>query len=200
MRLTKKMLASFFSIAILFSFVSITHAEVLEVLVDNGASSPVALSTKCSPVEDFSEELQTKIQNIKDTFLSLPNGAGLAATQVGYTDRFFVISQEAEGELIYEEKKLKRKPGQPLVFINPKIIETSGKQIGWESCFSLLGYIYKTERPLNITIEALDENGNKFTFKTTGFWAKCICHENDHLDGILCKAKALETREAPEDE
>ena len=200
MKLTKKMLASFFSIAILFSFVSITHAEILEVLVDNGASSPAALSTKCSPVEDFSEELQTKIQNIKDTFLSLPNGAGLAATQVGYTDRFFVISQEAEGELIYEEKKLKRKLDQPLVFINPRIIETSGKQIGWESCFSLPGYIYKTERPLNIIIEASDENDNKFTFKTTGFWAKCICHENDHLDGILCKAKALETQETPKDE
>ena len=200
MRLTKKMLASFFSIAILFSFMSITHAEVKDVLVDNGSSSPAALSTKCSPVEDFSEELKTKIQNIKDTFLSLPNGAGLAATQVGLTDRFFVISQEAEGELIYEDRKLKRKPGQPLVFINPKIIEESGYQISWESCFSLPGHIYKTKRPFEITIEALDENGNKFTFKTTGFWAKCICHENDHLDGILCKAKALETQETPKDE
>ena len=99
------MLASFFSIAILFRFVSITHAEILEVLVDNGATFPAALLTKCSPVEDFSEELKTKIQNINDTFISLPNGAGLAATQVRLTDRFFVISQEAEGELIYEDRK-----------------------------------------------------------------------------------------------
>ncbi len=196
MRLTKKILSSLFSIAILFSFVSITHAEVLKVRVDG---DPI-LTSKCATVEHFDEELQTKIQNIKDTFLALPNGAGLAAPQVGYTDRFFVISQEAEGELIYEEKQLKRKPDQPLVFINPHITETSGKQIGWESCFSLPGYIYKTERPLNITIEAFDENGKKLIFKTTGFWAKCICHENDHLDGILCKDKTLETREAPKDE
>lgn len=196
MRLTKKILSSLFSIAILFSFVSITHAEVLEVRVDG---DPI-LASKCTPVEHFDEELKTKIQNIKDTFLELPNGAGLAATQVGYTVRFFVISQEAEGELIYEDKQLKRKPDQPLVFINPVIKETSGKQIGWESCFSLPGYIYKTERPLNITIEALDENDKKFIFKTTGFWAKCIHHENDHLDGVLCKTNALEIREAPKDE
>jgi len=188
MKFTKKILSSFFSIAILFNLAPVTHAEILKVCVEGEA----VLRTKCFPVEDFDGELQTKIQNIKDTFLSLKNGAGLAATQVGYTGRFFVIAQKAKGELIYEDKELRRKPDQPLVFINPNITETSGKQTGWEGCFSLPGYIYKTERPLNVTIEAFDENGNKFTFKATEFWAKCICHENDHLDGILCKDKALE--------
>ncbi|MGN1034786.1 MAG: peptide deformylase [Oscillospiraceae bacterium] len=66
-------------------------------------------------------------------------------------------------------ENLERKPGQSLVFINPKIIEESGFQIGWESCFSLPGHIYRTNRPFEITIEALDEDGKKLTFKTTLF-------------------------------
>ena len=195
MRFIKKLFPLFFSIATLFNFALVAHAEILKVCVEGDP----ALRTKCSPVENFDESTHIKIQNIKDTFLSLKNGAGLASTQVGYTDRFFVISQEAEGELIYDNKELHRKPGQPLVFINPNIAETSGNQISWEGCFSLPGYIYKTERPLNVTIKAFDENGNKFTFKATGFWAKCVCHENDHLDGILCKDKTLEIREVPKD-
>lgn len=196
MRFIKKLFPLFFSIATSFNFALVAHAEILKVCVEGDS----VLRTKCSPVENFDESTHIKIQNIKDTFLSLKNGAGLASTQVGYTDRFFVISQEAEGRLRYEDKKLKRKFDQPLVFVNPTITETSGRQIGWEGCFSLPGYSYKTERPLNVTIEAFDESGNKFTFKTTGFWAKCVCHENDHLDGKLCKDKALEEQEVPKDE
>lgn len=162
-------------------------AVTLDVLKDGDSR----LRTVCEEVTEFNEDLLFKVNNVKETLKSL-DGAGLAANQVGYTERFFAISSHAVGELSNEQQRLNS--DEPLVFINPQIISTDGKQTVWEACFSLDDFIYKLERPATVVINAFDEHGKPFTFKTQDFWAKCVCHEYDHLDGILCKDKATESQ------
>ena len=97
------------------------------------------------------------------------NGSGLSAVQVGVLKRIFVININ----------------GCYIEFINPEIIKQSGEQYNIEGCLSVdmpYGYV---KRPMNVTVKALDRNGNKFTFSATDYTAIAICHENDHLDGIL---------------
>ena len=69
--------------------------------------------------------------------------------------------------------------------INPKIIETSGEQTGEEGCLSLPGKSGLVTRPEFVTVEALDDNMEPFTLRADGLLARAICHECDHLDGIL---------------
>ncbi|MBQ4638589.1 MAG: peptide deformylase [Clostridia bacterium] len=97
-------------------------------------------------------------------------GAGLAAPQVGVLKRIFVADC-----------------GQGLVeFINPVITEMSGEQDGPEGCLSVPDRPNDTvKRPMYVTVEAIDRNGKPFTMKASGLMARCICHETDHLDGIL---------------
>ena len=97
-------------------------------------------------------------------------GVGLAAPQVGILKRLVVIDT-------YE--------GQPLVLINPKIVEKDGEQIGDEGCLSLPGKVAVVKRPNHVVCEALDRDMNPIRVEGEGLLARAICHELDHLDGIL---------------
>lgn len=188
----KKFVFFLLGVTAFLNFDLTANAQVLKVLTDD---NPI-LRTVCIDVADFDKYTIFKVDNVKETLVSL-QGAGLAANQVGYTDRFFAISSDAEGELTYDNPECQREAGQPLVFINPKIVNRDSEQIVWEGCFSLPGCIYKLKRPMNVIVEAFDVNENKFTFKASGFWAKCVCHEYDHLDGILCKDNSIEVKPYP---
>jgi peptide deformylase len=83
--------------------------------------------------------------------------------------------------------------------INPVILEQSGSQIDDEGCLSVPGMIGTVERPDYIKIEALDLDGNKQVYEFHDFDARVMCHENDHLDGILYIDKATNVRNATED-
>ena len=83
--------------------------------------------------------------------------------------------------------------------INPLITEKKGSQISDEGCLSVPGLIGTVERPEYIKIEALDLNGEKQTYEFEGFDAIVMCHEYDHLDGILYIDKAKNIRNADED-
>ncbi|MDQ5983679.1 MAG: Peptide deformylase [Eubacteriales bacterium SKADARSKE-1] len=184
----KFMCIIFFSF--LFSNVClVANAQVLDVLTDEHPT----LRSVCIEVQKFDEETSKKVQNVTDTLEKL-QGAGLAANQVGYTERFFTISSQADGIREYYNKDFQIKDDQPLVFINPRIIKTEGVQTGWEACFSLKGFAYQLVRPMSVVVEALDVHGNPFKFEAKGFWAKCICHEYDHLNGILCKDNAIKSQ------
>ena len=113
------------------------------------------------------------LDDMKDT-LYKAKGAGLAAVQVGMLKRIFVVDVE-EG---YFE------------FINPEIISTKGEQYGVEGCLSVKGKWGDVKRPKEVTVKALDRNGKPFTIKAKDFFAKAICHEYDHLDGIVYVDKA----------
>lgn len=100
------------------------------------------------------------------------NGVGLAAPQVGVLKRIVVIDVSEEQD-------------QPLVFINPRIIESSGEQFGYEGCLSVPGKSGKVRRPDYVKTAAMDRDMKPFEIEGTGLLARCMCHEFDHLDGKL---------------
>ena len=103
------------------------------------------------------------------------NGVGLAAPQVGVLRRLFVADI--------------RDGGGARVAINPRIVSADGSQTGSEGCLSIPGRYGEVERPARLVLEALDREGNPYTLKAEGYLAVCICHEYDHLDGILFRDK-----------
>ena len=134
------------------------------------------LRKKCKPVEKMTERLNELIDDMFETMYDA-NGVGLAAPQVGVLRRIVVIDT-------YE--------GNPLVLINPEIIETEGEQVGPEGCLSLPGLQGEVARPERVVCKALDRDMNEITVEGEGLLARAICHETDHLDGILYKDLAID--------
>lgn len=135
-----------------------------------------SLSKKSRPVTVFDSKLKALIKDLKDT-LKESEGLGLAAPQVGVVRRTVVITDENE---------------RVIALINPVITAVSGEQEATEGCLSIPGVWGRTKRPAQVTVEAYDVNGEKFTLTKTGITAVCICHEVDHLDGILFRAHVTE--------
>lgn len=123
------------------------------------------------PVETMTPKLRTLIQDMFDTMYEAM-GVGLAAPQVGILKRIVVIDVEEEG-------------GHPYVLVNPKILESSGSQTGDEACLSVPGKAGTVTRPDHVKVEALDENMEPFILEADGLLARAVCHECEHLDGIL---------------
>lgn len=120
------------------------------------------------PVTAFNDSLDELLDDMKET-LEKSGGVGLSAVQVGVLKRVFVISLNN----CYFE------------VINPKITKTSGSQCGQEGCLSIPGRFEDITRPKSVTVEFVDRYGNKMSLSATDFMARAICHENDHLNGIL---------------
>ena len=132
------------------------------------------LRQKCFPVEEFDEKLWKLLDDMKET-VKKEEGAGLAAPQVGILRRLAVVDVD-EG---YFE------------LINPVILSQKGEQSGWEGCLSVRGKSGIVSRPMKLTVVYQDRNGEKQTIKAKGFFARAICHELDHLDGVLYIDKAV---------
>ena len=98
------------------------------------------------------------------------DGVGLAAPQVGILKRAVVI--DVDDSNVYK-------------MVNPKIIKKSGEQLGQEGCLSVPEKKGNVNRPMNVTVEYTDDSGKPVTLKAEGILARAICHEVDHLDGIL---------------
>jgi peptide deformylase len=129
------------------------------------------LRTKATPVTDFGPALQKQIDEMFETMYHAP-GIGLAATQVNYHKQLIVID-------ISDDKS------EPLVLINPKILERRGVEEREEGCLSFPGVYARIERADEVTLEALDRQGNSFTLDAEGLLAVCIQHEIDHIEGKL---------------
>lgn len=127
------------------------------------------LRKKSRKVEKIDGRIKTLVEDMADTLHASGSGVGLAAPQVGVLKRIFVIDV---GEGIK-------------VFINPEIIKTEGKHDVGESCLSVPGSSGIVERPEIVTVKATDLSGKEFTMTERGLMGQCVCHENDHLDGIL---------------
>ena len=128
------------------------------------------LRKKCRKVEKIDNSIITLIQDMAETMYKA-DGVGIAAPQEGILKRIFVID-------IYDDTGLK-------VFINPEILETSGSQLGEEGCLSLPGRSEEIERPNYVKVKATNEKGEEFILEGEELLARAICHENDHLDGVL---------------
>lgn len=133
------------------------------------------LRKKCRTVTAFDEKLWQLLDDMRETMTDA-QGAGLAGPQVGMLRRVCVIDVRDDHGVIE--------------LINPEIIEASGSQTGGEGCLSLPGEWHEVERPATVTVKAQDRNGKEFTLTGTGMLARAICHETDHLDGVLFIDKA----------
>ncbi len=124
------------------------------------------------------------ISAMRQTLAAVPDGVALAAPQIGVSLRLFIISPKALG----------RPPdGQGLVFINPRIIKTSRRQVALvEGCLSVRQVYGRIKRPEKVTIQALDEQGRRFTRHSAGLLAQIVQHEIDHLNGLLFIDKAYD--------
>ena len=131
------------------------------------------LRQRCAEVETFDEKLWDLLDDMKDT-VKKEQGAGLAAPQVGVLRRVVVVDV-AEG---YFE------------FINPVILSQKGEQTDWEGCLSVRGKSGIVSRPMKVKLAYQDRNGEKYLLQAKGFFARAICHELDHLDGVLYIDKA----------
>lgn len=132
------------------------------------------LRKTCKPVDKMTPRLETLIKDMYDTMYEA-NGVGLAAPQVGILKRIVVIDVGEED--VY-------------TLINPQIIEADGEQTGEEGCLSLPGLQAQVTRPNHVICKAYDENMEEYTIEAEGLLARAICHELDHLEGILYKDKA----------
>lgn len=127
------------------------------------------LNKPCKAVKEMNERTMTLIEDMFDTMYEA-EGVGLAAPQVGILKRIFVVDVTGE---------------DPMVFINPEIIETDGEQTGYEGCLSVPGKSGIVTRPNYVKVRALDENMEEFELEGEELLARAILHENDHLDGHL---------------
>lgn len=126
------------------------------------------LEKKCKTVKEITPRVKELIEDMLDTMYE-QNGVGLAAPQVGVLKRIVVIDI-GEG---------------PYVLINPVIEETDGSQTGYEGCLSLPGKSGIVTRPNHVKVRAFDENMEEYVLEGTELLARAICHECDHLEGIM---------------
>ncbi|WP_027631019.1 peptide deformylase [Ruminiclostridium cellobioparum] len=131
------------------------------------------LRKKSRPVEVIDKKIETLLDDMADTMYKA-DGVGLAAPQVGILKRIVVIDV---GNGLFE-------------MINPEILEQSGEQDGIEGCLSVPGTSGEVVRPMHVKVSYTDRNGEPVILETEELFARAICHELDHLDGILYKDKA----------
>ena len=129
------------------------------------------LNQVCKEVKEVTPRTVTLIEDMLDTMYE-SNGVGLAAPQIGVLKRIVVIDVSEEGD-------------DPIIMINPRIIETSGEQTGSEGCLSVPGKAGNVTRPNYVKAVAYDENMELFEIEGTELLARAICHELDHLEGKL---------------
>lgn len=133
------------------------------------------LRKHCRKVDKFDKRLHVLLDDMADTMYEA-NGAGLAAPQVGILKRAVVIDV---GEGLIE-------------LVNPEIIASEGTQLCIEGCLSVPGKRGRVERPAKVRVHAQDRNGRHIELEGEEFLANALCHELDHLDGVIYVDKMLE--------
>ena len=133
------------------------------------------LRKRARKVDKFDKRLWTLMDDMADTMYEA-DGAGLAAPQVGILKRAVVVDV---GEGLIE-------------LVNPEILSEEGTQMCIEGCLSVPGRRGKVERPEKVRVHAQDRKGNHIELEGDGFLANAICHELDHLDGIMYTDKMIE--------
>ncbi len=132
------------------------------------------LRKKSRKVEKITPTIETLVADMADTMYE-SNGVGLAAPQVGVLRRIVVIDV---GEELFE-------------MINPEIISTEGEQTDSEGCLSVPGESAQVTRPQKVKVRYMDLKGEEYELEGEGLLARAICHEVDHLEGILYIDKAI---------
>ncbi len=129
------------------------------------------LERRCKEVKEITPRIKELVGDMLETMYDA-NGVGLAAPQVGILKRIVVIDVSPEAD-------------QPIVMINPEILETDGEQTGYEGCLSIPGKSGVVTRPNYVKAKATDLDGNEYVIEGEELLARAICHELDHLDGHM---------------
>ena len=129
------------------------------------------LELKCKEVKEVTPRIRELVDDMLETMYDA-NGVGLAAPQVGILKRIVVIDVSPEAD-------------NPLIMINPEILETSGEQTGYEGCLSIPGKSGVVTRPNYVKARAFDLDMNEYIVEGEELLARAICHELDHLDGHM---------------
>lgn len=132
------------------------------------------LRKRSKTVEGLSPKISELIEDMLDT-MYFANGVGLAAPQIGILKRIVTIDV-GDG---------------PVVLINPEIIDSEGEDIDEEGCLSIPGKFGEVSRPYKLRVKAKDRDFNDIELEASELFARAICHEIDHLDGILFKDKVI---------
>lgn len=132
------------------------------------------LRKKSIKVVSFDEELKQELKDLEDT-LNETEGVGIAGPQIGILKRIIVVKEA----------------GQLFMLVNPIIIRSAGSQQYYEGCLSVENARAYVKRPYSIEVKANMQNGSKITLIVEGMLAIILCHEIDHLDGILYIDKAV---------
>ncbi|MBQ6000300.1 MAG: peptide deformylase [Clostridia bacterium] len=143
----------------------------------NERTDAQTLRRKSRAVETVDQRILTLLDDMAET-MAAADGVGLAAPQVGVLRRVAVVDV-CDGSGLFE-------------LINPEIIEQSGEQEGIEGCLSITNMQGMVKRPLDIKVKTLDRNGQEKILSAHGYLARAMCHEIDHLDGVLFIDKATD--------
>ena len=146
------------------------------------------LNKKSRAITDFNSRLHQLLDDMRETLIDA-NGLGLAAPQVGVLRRAVLIvdaslgtelPEDATDEQIYNQYN-----EQIIELINPEIISKDGEQTGNEGCLSIPGVFGIVTRPETVYVKAQDRDGKTFKLETSDIVARAVCHEIDHLEGII---------------
>ena len=129
------------------------------------------LARPCKEIKEVTPRIRELVQDMLETMYDA-NGVGLAAPQVGILKRLVVIDVSPEAD-------------DPIIMINPVILETDGEQTGYEGCLSLPGKSGVVTRPNYVKAKAYDLDMNEYIIEGEELLARAICHELDHLDGHM---------------
>jgi len=141
------------------------------------------LRRKARPIARFDSNLQSLINDMIDTMREAP-GVGLAAPQVGRSDRLIVVEYPEDDEIEDAPKKL-------FVVVNPELKAISEEvEMGIEGCLSIPGLHGEVERALAVTVKGLTRHGQPVKIKSKGWLARIFQHEIDHLDGVVFTDRA----------
>ena len=138
-------------------------------LVEIRISEDETLRKRCRPVGAVDDRIRTILDDMTDTMRHTPNCGGLAGNQVGILRRLVVIDVD----------------GVQYQLVNPEILSAEGEQDGPEGCMSFPGIFGMVKRPKRVKVRALDRDGREIEIEGKDMLARCLCHEIDHLDGIV---------------
>lgn len=146
------------------------------------------LRRKARPVTKFDQDLQALIDDMIDTMREAP-GVGLAAPQVGISDRLIVVEYADPPE--EEDEETKEVKPKLFVVVNPEIVKTSSETVvGIEGCLSIPSLVGEVERYEKVQVKGLNRRGQPMKIKAEGWLARIFQHEIDHVDGVLYPDRA----------
>lgn len=143
------------------------------------------LTKVCKPVKMITPRIEQLVEDMYDTMYEA-GGVGLAAPQVGILKRIVVIDVTPDPE---EGEEPSEEDVERYTMINPVIISADGEQTGYEGCLSYVGKSGIVTRPNHVVCRFTELDGNEYEVEAEGLLARAICHELDHLEGIMYTKK-----------